>query len=91
MLVVKIELWPRGDESKSVELHRGFITNDGTGDSSNGNYKVKLNEKGNKDRLSKGWKTGYVKGFKRKKLLAWDLLLMALVPALGADRIKKYA
>jgi hypothetical protein len=40
MLVVKIELWPHGVQSKAKELFRVFIANDCTGTSKAGNYSV---------------------------------------------------
>lgn len=40
MLVVKIELWPRGLESRAKELVRVYIANDGTGTETHGNYDV---------------------------------------------------
>lgn len=73
MLVIKIELWPYGRESLKQTLSEGHIINDGTGNSTNGNYKVIL-----KDKAGKVWKTGEVKGFKRKQKIAWYLLYEAL-------------
>lgn len=41
MIVVKIEIWPFGNESKSEELGRIHIVNDGSSDSSfKGSYDV---------------------------------------------------
>jgi len=48
MIVVKIELWPFGNESKSRELGRAYIANDGTGDLERGNYTVAVCRKGSK-------------------------------------------
>ena len=38
MLVIKLELWPYGDESAARELGRMHISNDGTGDGETGHY-----------------------------------------------------
>jgi hypothetical protein len=46
MIVIKVELWPLGDESAAREIARGKIINDGTGnidgfvDPTIGNYDV---------------------------------------------------
>lgn len=78
MLVVKVELWPFGDESRMKELARGFIWNDATGTSTRGNYQFVL-----KDGRGRKWKTGTVTDFPRTKLLGWDLLLRALYSVLA--------
>jgi hypothetical protein len=78
MLVVKIELWPLGCESRKKTLAVGHIINDGSGSMSSGNYRIELfNAAG---RL---WKTGRVEKFPRRRLLAWDLLCRALTGILG--------
>lgn len=40
MLVIRIELWPKGNESKKIELGRATIINDCTGDDDASNYDV---------------------------------------------------
>ena len=40
MLVVRIELWPYGDPSRRKTLATGTIVNDGTGTTTEGNYRV---------------------------------------------------
>ncbi len=43
MLVIKIEMWPQGDESKKRLLEQAFIYNDmGSADAELGNYAVLL-------------------------------------------------
>lgn len=58
MLVVKMELWPGGDESAKRELSRVVIVNDETGTPELGNYDVTVtNEAGEvvkRDRVT-GW------------------------------------
>lgn len=61
------------------------IANDGTGGLTSGNYVVQLNTAGRKSRK---WKTGKVKQFPRKKLLAWDLVYRALHATIS-DRNKE--
>lgn len=90
MIVIKIEIWPGGFEQYAKELYRGFIWNDATGTPEKGNYKVELNKKGQKIKGKGVWKSWSFKGFERKKLLAWDLLAISIVGALGPERVKKW-
>lgn len=73
MIVIKVELWPFGDESRAKTLGQGHIYNDASGSSTRGNYKVRLF-----DAAGRQWKQGEVKNFPRKRLLGWDLLYRAL-------------
>lgn len=45
MLCVKVEMWPRGDESKKYEIGRTYIANVG-GDVERGDYQVAVCRKG---------------------------------------------
>ena len=56
MVVVKIELWPSGDQIAAQEIARGYIINDNSGDHKYGNYEVELEHGG----TNKG-KPGYYK------------------------------
>jgi hypothetical protein len=38
MLVIKVELWPYGDESRAEQIATGVIANDGTGTAEVGRY-----------------------------------------------------
>lgn len=67
MLVIKVELWPRGFESAKRELARFTITNDGTGTKEIGNYNVRY-----KDR------EGRIEGWKRLDRPVLDLVKKAL-------------
>jgi len=78
MLVVKIELWPHGDRSQAQVLATGAVVNTGEGTPTRGEYRVTLF-----DKAQRVWKTGKVKDFPRKRLLAWDLLYRALKNMLG--------
>lgn len=65
MVVVKIELWPLGNEKHKREIGRAKIWNDGTGDRNTGNYEAELSHSGlfyNKD---KTWKKSKVKNHPR--------------------------
>lgn len=46
MIVVKMELWPGGDESRMRPLGTIVITNDGTGNAEVGNYRYTLSHAG---------------------------------------------
>lgn len=72
MLVVKIELWPHGDEDKKETLGTAYIANDATGDRFTGNYLYRL--LGKKKVLS----VGRIIGFKRLQKNAWNLLKLVI-------------
>jgi len=82
MLVVKIELWPRGDASRRRVIGRMTITNDGTasdgtGDSQFGNYNVNLGHSGiHADRFG-SYRQGKVTNF-RRSLSPYHLVARAL-------------
>lgn len=48
MLVIKVELWPLGDESEARELQRVLVINDGTGTAEHGNYLVRALRRGSR-------------------------------------------
>jgi len=74
MLVVKIEMWPKGDKTKARVLGEAEIANVG-GTQEVGDYDVRLLKWGAGRRT---WKKGRVTGFPRLKLGPWDLLYRAL-------------
>lgn len=78
MIVVKIELWPWGEESRKVELGTARIWNDASGSSTVGNYGYEL-----KGKSGSPMGKGEVKDFPRQRLMAWDLLLRVLRDARG--------
>ena len=84
MIVIKIEMWPKGDETAKRDLGSAVITNDLTGTALRGNYHVRLLRKGadHSKRLGTVWKRGRVIGFKRKRG-PFDLLLQALQNTIG--------
>lgn len=85
MIVIKVELWPKGDPARAKDMGFATIENDGTGTDKAGNYKVTLFKwtKGGKGSRSI-WKQGGVSGFDRMKRGPWDLLFRALRGILGA-------
>ncbi len=46
MIVIKIEMWPKGIQKRSYMLGKIIITNDGTGNSEYGNYKGEIKHGG---------------------------------------------
>ncbi len=74
MLVVKVELWPGGDESQKKELGTAWISNDGTGTTVMGNYDYVVI--GQRRILKHG--RGKVRGFPRARKNVWDLLRLVL-------------
>lgn len=82
VLVVKIELWPGGDESRARLLTLGHIYNDGSHEDHprRGNYEVRLN--GQRSNWNGLWRTGRVDNFPRLSYGPWELLRRALDAAL---------
>lgn len=73
MVVIKVELWPYGDESKKRTLATGAIANDGTSDDNRyGNYNFDFSLPDGKHMV------GEVKGYSRVKHSIWQLIKMAL-------------
>ena len=80
MIVIKIEMWPKGDEKLKRSLGKAIICNDGKGTLTKGNYKCIFYKKG---RSGKVYKETNVKLFPRKRLLVWDLLYRCLKNIVG--------
>ena len=78
MVVVKIEIWPFGEESKASEIGRMTIVNDGTGTPSLGNYRVRLRHaKAFAKTRSGSWRKGAF-GRHRRTLSPYHLVERAL-------------
>jgi hypothetical protein len=75
MIVVKIELWPYGNEAKKTEIGKMSIINDGTGSKSLGNYDVKVFKETN---LNKIWRQIKLLNFPRKQFGIWELIELSL-------------
>lgn len=77
MLVVKIELWPLGDEKRAQEIGRMLISN--RGDHPNrpkrGNYRVRLLRKGSKTAVTR---EAAVEDYPRQSYPVWTLVSRAL-------------
>jgi hypothetical protein len=85
MLVIKIELWPFGDESLKKEIGRGYITNDGTSTKASiGHYTAQFIDSNTKKIV-----VGKVRDFLRLKLNCWDLLKEALNTDLYPSKANK--
>lgn len=81
MIVVRIELWPGGDRTRSRDLGTAYIVNDGSGGRTLGSYDVMLSMWG---KPTVPWRVGRVAGFQRLKGSPWDLLRRAIVAASGS-------
>jgi hypothetical protein len=73
MLVIKIELWPFGDETQKRMIAEGYIINNGSGNTELGNYDAKFWSERHPTE-----KNGKVKSFPRQTQGVWKLLWMAL-------------
>lgn len=91
MLVIKIELWPFGEEEKSKEIARAFICNDGETSKKTrgifGSYDAKFMQS---DRYNpkKVWKKGRAENIHRTKRGVWDILYLCL-KSIGMDKRNK--
>ena len=85
MLRITIELVPQGNEAERQVIAVGEIANDLTGADSSGNYVVRLGRHC-VTTAEMPWREGHLIGFPRKLLGAWDLVLAALMSAIG-DRL----
>lgn len=75
MIVVKVELWPFGQEELAKTLGVATITNDGTGTQDSGKYMAQLFKEA---RYARPWKKVRVREFARTTLSSWDLLYRVL-------------
>ncbi len=92
MIVIKLEIWPRGDHNRARPLGVATIANVG-GTLQTGNYECRLfkapeyskqaetrplHEMLTRPKSKETWRKGTVAGFSRLKLGPWDLLFRAL-------------
>lgn len=79
MIVVKIELWPLGDESRSQEIGRMEIANDATKTyktgGNRGDYAVSLMRRGTIDKVQR---VGRVEDHARNSITVWNLIHKAI-------------
>jgi hypothetical protein len=78
VIVVKVELWPHGDESKARPIGQIAIANDGTGTAESGNYNVVLAHAGRFYGRKGAWRRGRVTGYQRIRQSPYHLLAMAM-------------
>lgn len=89
MIVIKVEMWPGGDESRAKEFARATITNQVKTTVASkgqlGDYAVRLSGGiwGRPDCMKRTWKTGSVTGFDRIRRGIWDLLYLAMRNTVG--------
>lgn len=93
MIVIKVEMWPGGDESKAEEFSRAYIDNRvvttlRTG-GTHGDYHAKFMGGiwGRPDCARRIWKTSTVSGFNRTTRGVWDLIYLALKAAVGTRNL----
>jgi hypothetical protein len=80
VIVVKVEMWPGGDESRAYELGSAVIVNDGKGTPDRGNYTAGFHRGAGKA-TRRTTKFGEVKDFPRKSLNVWHLIARCLKEA----------
>lgn len=91
MLVIKVELWPRGSEENATELARAYISNDVKTTMETGGHcgsydakfmqSVQFNPK-------KVWRTGRAENVNRRHRGVWDIIYLCLKSA-GLDKRNK--
>lgn len=80
MIVVKIELHSAIHPSRSKEIGRMVISNDGTGTDELGSYNVELMRRGTKDKVLR---QGLIQNYPRHAYTVWELVRRALQVTLG--------
>lgn len=77
MIIVKVELWPGGDEARAAELGRLQIANEGTHPAHprRGDYMVRLMRKNSRRTVLR---TANVKDYPRLSYPVWRLVRRAL-------------
>lgn len=86
MIVVRVELWRKGDPNDVETLGTAVIGNDLSGTLYRGNYNVYLgrfHEIATNKVMKRPWQTGRVEDFPRRSLGPWDLLYRALKETVG--------
>jgi hypothetical protein len=89
VLVLKLELWPKGDQTRAREIGRTYICNEG-GSLTRGDYGVHVCRRGKLDVVprdnSKGGRQATVKGYPRLRFNVWRLVLRSLLAAFPEER-----
>lgn len=88
MIVVKLEMWPQGDQAKAYSLGRIFLWNKVKTTVKNpkrGDYEYAVMHKSAKDtvhpNLGKVVRTGVIKDYPRLSYTVWKLILLCLKDA----------
>ncbi len=93
MIVLKVEMWPNGNEVDVVEFGRAYIINDKnrtvSSDLKLGDYDAQFlgGVYGREDLLKKVWKKTKVLKFDRINRGAWDLIFIALKNIVGGRNL----
>ncbi len=82
MIVLRVEVWPDGDQKRAREIGVVEIANDETGTADRGNYSVRR-KRGHAPDTLPGAAGCYVTGFDRTRRTAWDLAFVALRGLVG--------
>jgi hypothetical protein len=84
MIVLKLEMWPHGNEDKKYEIGRTYIYNSG-GTNKRGDYEARVCRKGKPDfklddlRSGKGFaRRGSITDYPRLSYNVWRLIIRAL-------------
>lgn len=91
MIVVKLEMWPHGNEDRKYDLGRMYIANTGEhGNKNLGNYDAKVCRKGcygfEDWDLIKATREGEVKDYPRLSYNIWRLIAKALLSCFPEER-----
>ncbi len=104
MIVIKIELWPFGDEDRAKEIGRMYIANDGAGGPMRGDYKVAVCKRGTTEvpreiylpdapelaaEQPKATRAGEVKDYPRLSYNVWRLIARACLATFPEERAPK--
>ncbi len=91
MIVIKIELWPKGDGLRCRELGRAYIANVG-GTQKRGNYQVAVCRKGSTScpltGKTKAAREGIVENYPRLSYNVWRLIIRSLLSAFPEETTK---
>ena len=87
MIVVKVELWPKGNEARAREIGRMTITNDGTITKGNkdkrGSYDIAVMRRGTTDRVQR---RGRLENYAREAYCIWRLVGESLKKAFEVEK-----
>jgi hypothetical protein len=87
MIVIKVIMWPMGDESREREIARAYISNDYKTSRNTsgklGSYNAKFMQSQQYD-PKKIWKEGRAENINREKRGVWDILYLCL-KSIGMD------